>query len=918
MSYNIIKLLAIDDNSDNLLTLKAVLSDQLTEAVIFTAQDGRKGIEIALNEDPDVVLLDITMPGLDGFDVCKILKTNVKTSSIPVIFLTAQKKDRESRIKALEVGAEGFLTKPFDEIELVSHLRAMAKIKAANRQQKLEKESLETLIKERTQKLEIELADREKAENDLRASEEFRKQVFESSRIPIVIMDGNTYKYIDCNEAAVVISGNKRKEDLLGKSPLDGWDPVQYDGTPSAEKALYFINLAKEKGSVVFEWRNKRANGEIWDGEFHLLSFKVNGKDLMQFSILDITERRLARIALEDSEERFRNIFRDNASIMFLIDPETGYFIDVNKAAEKFYGWTRDQFLKMRIQNVNLLDEKTHHEIQKVLINKQLNFEFKHKKADGSVCDVDVFSSVITIEGKKYLHSNVYDITEKKMAERQVRLLGRAVEQNSAAIIITNKDGIIQYVNKSCTRLTGYSSKELIGKNPNILKSGTHNISFYKELWNTILAGTDWQGEMQNRNKKGEIYWENVIITPLFNSNGHISHFIAIKEDITEKKQLIESLVIAKTKAEESDRLKSVFLANISHEIRTPMNGIIGFLDLLKNTEIKDDKKNKYIELVNQSGHRLLKTINDIIEISKIESDQAIVNYSDVNVREIMKFHLDFFKPKAEEKNLTLKISQEINEENDLIITDKHKLESALTNLINNSIKFTDKGSISFGNYIDNDNLVFFVSDTDHGIPADRIDAVFDRFVQADLSLSRPHEGSGLGLSITKAYIEMLNGKIWIESEVGKGSTFYFAIPYSKFTDNYIATTSNTKKEKVTKNITLLIAEDDKISFLYLKTILSGEDIIIIHTNNGNDTIMQIKENPQISLILMDLKMPGISGLDATRSIREFNTKIPIIAQTAFALAGDKEKALEAGCNDYITKPINGDELLQMIKKYIV
>ncbi len=254
-----------------------------------------------------------------------------------------------------------------------------------------------------------------------------------------------------------------------------------------------------------------------------------------------------------------------------------------------------------------------------------------------------------------------------------------------------------------------------------------------------------------------------------------------------------------------------------------------------------------------------------------------------------------------------------------MVEADRFKLDGILTNLLNNAIKFTDKGSIEFGNQIDHDSLVFYVKDSGIGIPVNRLDAVFERFVHADLNINRPHEGSGLGLSIAKAYVEALNGRMWVESEEGKGSIFFFSIPYVSVSQDIkkSVTPDAHQKKHFSSDMTILIAEDDEMSFEYLKVVFELEAVHLIRTINGEDTVNMVREHPDISLVLMDVKMPGMNGLEATRQIRLFNKSIPIIAQTAYALTGDREKAIEAGCNDYITKPIRRDELIDLIQKYL-
>jgi len=399
------------------------------------------------------------------------------------------------------------------------------------------------------------------------------------------------------------------------------------------------------------------------------------------------------------------------------------------------------------------------------------------------------------------------------------------------------------------------------------------------------------------------------------NQNKELNQYRSHLEQLVEERT--GELLSAKNKAEESDRLKTAFLQNMSHEIRTPMNGILGFLELLREPDLDEINKNNYIDIINNSGQRLLTTINDIIELSRIESDQLFVHYSVFDIMEVMNDHFKFFSRQAEEKGITLKLSAQILDKQAIVESDRQILDNILTNLINNSIKFTQNGTVEFGNYLENDSMIFFVKDTGIGIPADRLEAIFDRFVQADMKNTRTHEGSGLGLSIVKGYLEILNGSVWVESEIGKGSTFYFSIPYKPADAKELIKVEKKEPTDISKKkLTILIVEDDENSLLYIKSILKNLTANLLNASNGNDAVKLIKENLNISLVLMDIKMPELNGFDATRKIREFNNTVPIIAQTAYAFSENKEEAFKAGCNDYITKPINGKELIKLIQKY--
>ncbi|RLD51689.1 MAG: hybrid sensor histidine kinase/response regulator [Bacteroidetes bacterium] len=396
-----------------------------------------------------------------------------------------------------------------------------------------------------------------------------------------------------------------------------------------------------------------------------------------------------------------------------------------------------------------------------------------------------------------------------------------------------------------------------------------------------------------------------------------------IARDITERKEAEKELIRAKEQAEESDRLKTAFLHNISHEIRSPMNGILGFTNLLLEPGITGEQQHEYISIVKNSGDRMLNTINDLMDISLIESGQMKVVITDVNVNMQIEYLYSFLKPETEKKGIQFSITNLLPSRESIIRTDPEKMYAILLNLIKNAIKFTDDGSIELGCIRQTESghveLKFYVKDTGIGIPENWHEIIFNRFVQADLSLSKKHEGSGLGLSISKAYAEMLGGKIWVESKENEGSVFYFTIPCN--TDKNIKTISkkvesDVKSDQDKTGLKILIAEDEEYSDLYLTRLLKDYYKKVFHAKTGIEVVDIVRKNPDIDLILMDIKMPEMNGYVATQKIREFNKDVIIIAQTAYALAGDREKAINSGCDDYIPKPIERNKLKEIIGKY--
>ena len=523
----------------------------------------------------------------------------------------------------------------------------------------------------------------------------------------------------------------------------------------------------------------------------------------------------------------------------------------------------------------------------------------------------------------KKMIGTVQDITMNLLAEEKLNQLSQAVEQSPLAIIITDIQGVIEYANPKFVEMSGYNLEETIGRNPRISKSGHTSPTQYKKMWQTITSGNVWHGDFHNLKKDGTPYWVSAAISPIQNPEGVTTHFLAIEEDITLRKKTEQDLIEAKEHAEESDRLKSAFLANMSHEIRTPLNGILGFTNLLKDPTLSFIEQQEYLEIIEKSGSRLLNIINDIIDISKIESGQMEVSLTETNINKQLEFIYAFFEPEIKNKNIEF-ILQNNQSQNELIITtDSEKIYAILINLVKNAIKFTNKGKIEFGYTLRKDKqpaeLEFFVKDSGIGIPKNKIETIFKRFIQVDISDKRAYQGSGLGLSISKAYVDMLGGKIWVKSTLNEGSTFYFTIPYHsehQIKDFETTDKGEIKNEHQIKNLKILIVEDDEISKLLLSKVVSPYAKEILKVSSGLDAIAISHANPDVDLILMDINMSEMDGYEATRQIREFNKKVIIIAQTANVLTSDRKKALLAGCNDYISKPINKSHLNDLIQKY--
>ena len=515
------------------------------------------------------------------------------------------------------------------------------------------------------------------------------------------------------------------------------------------------------------------------------------------------------------------------------------------------------------------------------------------------------------------MHEN---ISEQKKSEETLRdsekQIRTILQTAMTGIWLTNTKGKIMDVNEAYCLMSGYSLEELLTMSIgdfDFLESPAE-VAIHAER---IVAKGKERFETKHRRKDGSSY--DVEISAQYSSSYGGGMFVSFIQDITARKKAEKELIAAKERAELSDRLKSTFVANMSHEIRTPMNGILGFAELLKEPNLTVVEQLKFINIIEKSGNRMLNLINDIISISKVESGLMVVNLTETNINNQLEEIYIFFKPEVEQKGIQINFKKTLPYKKAIIETDSELLFAILTNLVKNAIKFTNEGFIEYGYEKRGPDLEFYVKDTGIGIGDEQKDLVFERFRQASESLSRRYEGTGLGLSISKAYVEKLGGKIWLESEIGKGSTFYFTIPYVPAIEKnkvYTKTEPVKRKEPQIKNLKILIAEDDKTSEMLIAMNVEKYAKEIIKVETGLEAIEACRNTPDIDLILMDLQMPEMGGYEATREIRKFNKDVIIIAETAFAMPDDREKAIVAGCNDYISKPINAALLKELIEKH--
>jgi len=667
-------------------------------------------------------------------------------------------------------------------------------------------------------------------------------------------------------------------------------------------------------------------------------------------------------------EELFTNLYLSNENLAITINSIgegvivtdlPGSVIRLNKVAEDLTGWKTEEAIGKPLSQVfNIINKQTRSKAENP-VEKAIKL--------GRVQGLANQTILVSKNGSEYLIANTaapitnhdqqtvgvvlvckdvtkeYEMLEKIRAneERLSLALAGADLGMWDWNIITDE----VYFNRRWGEMLGYKPEE-IENNIKTWKKLIHpdEVNYVLEVLNAHLNGKNESYETEHRMLAKDGSWKWILdkgrVTerdenrkPLRAAGTHLDiterkiaeqklkqsndEYQAINEKLTLSLERIEKinseLEIARKKAEESDCLKTAFLANLSHEIRTPMNGILGFSTLLKDQEINVTTHKRYVEMIEQSGQRMLRLINDLVDISRIESGQVNIELEAINLNQFMERVYLFFKPVAKHKKLDFSYKCGLQDQKCNFLMDSMKLEQVTTNLLNNAFKFTDTGHVNFEYILKDGKLEFRIEDTGMGIPLNMHEKIFDRFRQVENTYGKGTEGSGLGLSISKAYIELMGGKIWVESEPDKGSVFSFCLPAVP-EEKKVVSKKKHPDPIFEKQINVLVAEDDEVSFMYLEVILKKCGCKILHARNGLEAVQLFKDHPDINIVLMDMKMPEMDGLEATKEIKKLRPEIPVIAQTAYVTETDKQKAFDAGCSDFITKPIKKDELFEIIK----
>ena len=752
----------------------------------------------------------------------------------------------------------------------------------------------------------IELVEKQKI---LEAENKRFKITMDAMNNGVYVADMQNYELLFLNKFFIDLFGDKTGKKCY--KTLQGLDePCSF----CTNKHL--LNENKKPNQVyIWEFQN-RITKRWYQLRDHAIRW-MDGRMVRMEVAVDITEQK----EVNKQITKLSTAIEQTANAIVITDTK-GNIEYTNPQYTKTTGYTAEEVQGKNPQflNAGTLPDDFHAKIWKTLEKGEAwSGEFHNKSKSGRFYWESATITPIKENGEIISFLSVQqDITKQKESAKKIRKLSQVVKTTSQSVIITDIEGIIVFINEALIKTGGFDKEsEIIGKSI-YTYTNEQDVAKLKDeiLPDTFIKGF-YHGEINLIKKDNTIYPAEINASIIKDEAGKPELIVAMFSDISERKQTEKHLIAAKEKAEESNRLKTAFLNNMSHEIRTPLNGITGFLELLQDPDTEEEERQKFTKIINKSSNRLIDTVTDIIEVSKIEAGLINLSVKEVSVNGMLQELYDFFSLEAKNKGLELKCIPSLSEDESIIITDNHKLNGILTNLLKNAIKFTDRGSVTFGYIIETDTLRFFVKDTGIGIPKHRQHAVFNRFEQADIEDEKAFEGSGLGLAIAKSYVKILGGEIWYKTKKAIGTEFMFTIPYRTKTNKTKKKNQAKESKKQKANfiaLTVLIAEDEKVNKQFFETIFKNTFKQTIYVRTGQEALEACRKNSEIDLILMDIRMPLMNGFTATREIRKFNKDIIIIAQTAFGLEGDNEKALEAGCNDYIAKPINKKELFEKIK----
>lgn len=876
-----LKILLLEDNLNDAELAEIELKTTLNQPFELVRVDNRIDYlkQIVLFK-PDIILSDYRLPQYNGLAALEDLKNT--NESIPFIIVTGSLTE-ETAADSIKAGAWDYVVK-----ERLFRLSTAVKNALSVKSQESEKRKAESKL------------------STLSAA-------VEHAPVSIIITDNNgNIEY--ANPKFIETTGYDASE-LIGKNPRI----LKSNEHPPS----YYNELWKtiKKGH---EWngqfRNIKKNGEFYWVSATISAIKDESDKIKKYVGIEenITEQKKVQDELQENKKKYQVL--SDATFEAIFISENGICINQNQAALKMFGYSQEQIIGKPL--IELVDKESRVNTAQKIESKYIHaFEARALCKDGSTFPCEIQSRVMTGKGTKVLYTALRDISQRKLAEKALiqseKKYRELIINQGEGILVANTSEIISFANPAAENIFGVRKNGLINKS--LEDFITDNcIEKLAAEGNRRIAGKKSTYELEIKRPDEEKRYLLVTASPRYNEKGDVIGSFGIFRDITDRKQIMLELKAAKEKAEESDRLKTVFLQNMSHEIRTPMNGIIGFAELLADESLPKDKIKEFAEIVINSSKQLLSIIQDIITMSSIETQQEKLIFQALNLNELFQELILIHQKQSQSTGIALIKETNLSDQDALIMTDSTKLWQILTNLISNAFKFTQQGSIKISYKLQENMLEFCIKDSGIGIKSELQEKIFSRFWQVEQGTTRKYGGTGLGLSITRGYIHLLGGKIWLKSSPGKGSSFYFTIPYKPVVNGLRKKVEHGKNGVIDlKGKTILIAEDEIVNFKVLSELLKSTMANIVHAKNGKEAV-EICQNNMPDIILMDIKMPEMDGYEATRIIRKLNKSVPIIAQTAYINTEDEEKAKNAGCNSFLAKPFQFQSLIEVIEQQLL